>query len=224
MRGYRAAVLTLLIALAPSTLAAQAQFAVSAFGGVYLPTADLFEGVVPTQDAGNISLKFSQSTSWTVGGRLAVWPSARIGIEAEAAYVPSSVQGDILGTVDGNVIPISGDVDANLFLGSINLMYALIRPPLEPLLIYISGGVGLVSRGGDFYDGLQDTSDIAGVAGLGLKYGVARALWLRVDLRDYISSFNETILSDAALTGGGSKLQNDLLIVASIELFLSPGN
>lgn len=224
MRGYRAAVLTLLIALAPSSLAAQAQFAVSAFGGVYLPTADLFDGVVPVDTFGPSSLKFKQSTGFTFGARLAVWPTARIGIEAEAAYVSSDVEGDFIVASGGRLIPVSGTESGSLLLGSLNLMYALIRPPLEPLSIYVSGGVGFVSRGGDAFDNFEDTSDIAGVVGLGLKYGVAKGLWIRVDLRDYISSFEEKALSRFALQGGESKLQNDLLVVAGLELFLSPGN
>jgi hypothetical protein len=218
------ALLGLLLVLAPARLPAQVQVGISAFGGIYLPTSDLFEGVVPTTDAGNIALKFSQNTAFTFGGRLAVWPTSRIGIEAEAAYALSKVEGDLLVSVGGTVLPVSGDIDAGLFLGSLNLMWAIIRPPLEPLSIYVSGGVGVVSRTGDFYNEIDDKTDIAGVAGLGLKYGVAKGLWIRIDLRDYISSFQEKALGDAALTGGDSKLQNDLLILASLEYFLSAGN
>lgn len=222
MRGYRAAALALLMALVPCSLAAQTRVAISAFGGVYLPTSDLYDGVVPTQDS-PISLKYGQATGWTAGGRLALWPTSRIGIEAEAAYVASNVEGDILATVNGNLVPRSGTVDASTFMGSLNVLYALIRPPLEPLSIYLSGGVGFVSRGGEFFEDLQDASDIAGVAGLGLKYGVGKGVWIRVDLKDYISSYEEVNLTTASLTGGGSKLQNDLLILASVEFTLTPG-
>jgi hypothetical protein len=228
MRGYRAAVLVLLMAVAPASLAAQTQVAISAFGGVYLPTADLFDGVVPiliTPDSTiPAALKFKQKTGFTVGGRVAVWPSARFGVELEAAYVGSKVKGDFLVSFGNTLVPRTGEEDASLLLGSINLVYALIRPPLEPLSIYISGGVGLVSRGGDAFRNLEDTSDIAGVAGLGLKYGVGRGVWIRVDLKDYISSYEETALSAAAISGGEAKLQNDLLILASVELTLTPGN
>ena len=164
------------------------------------------------------------SSGWTLGARVAVWPSARIGIEAEAAYVSSDVEGDFIVAVGGKLRPVSGTESGNLFLGSLNFVYALIKPPLEPLAITVSGGVGLVSRGGDAWNNFEDTSDIAGVLGLGLKYGIARALWLRFDLRDYISSFDEKNLSAVAIQGGGSKLQNDLLVVVGVEWFLTPGN
>ncbi|KPK56636.1 MAG: hypothetical protein AMS21_12600 [Gemmatimonas sp. SG8_38_2] len=224
MRRYHAAVLAFLLALAPSPLAAQTTVGLSAFGGVYLPTSDLFDGVVPIDTFGPSSLKFKQKTGWTLGARVAVWPSARIGIEAEAAYVSSDVEGDFIVAAGGQLRPTSGTESGNLFLGSLNLVYALIKPPLEPLAITVSGGVGLVSRGGDAWNNFEDTSDIAGVLGLGLKYGIARALWLRFDLRDYISSFDEKNLSRVAIQGGGSKLQNDLLVVVGVEWFLTPGS
>jgi hypothetical protein len=224
MRRYHAAVFAFLLALAPSSLAAQTTVGLSAFGGVYLPTADLFDGVVPIDTFGPSSLKFKQKMGWTLGARVAVWPSARIGIEAEAAYVSSDVEGDFIVAVGGQLMPVSGTEKGNLFLGSLNFVYALIKPPLEPLAITVSGGVGLVSRGGDAWNNFEDTSDIAGVLGLGLKYGIAKALWLRFDLRDYISSFEEKNLSAVAIQGSGSKLQNDLLVVVGVEWFLTPGN
>ncbi len=43
-----------------------------------------------------------------------------------------------------------------------------------------------------------------------MKYGVARSLWLRADIRDYVSSFKEGELD--------SKVQNDLTLNAGIEV------
>ncbi len=215
-----------LLALIPASLQAQPQLQVSfsGFGGVYFAAADLFDGVVRTEEAGDLAFKFGQGTGFAVGGRFAVWPTARIGVEVEGVYLGSDVEGDIVASVGGNLVPISGDVDANLFVGSLNVMYAFIRPPLVPLSVYVSGGVGLVSRGGDFFEVFDDTSDIAGVAGLGLKYGVAPGIWIRGDVRDYISSYEEDILRVGAVRGGESKLQNDVLITVGLEFFFSPGS
>jgi hypothetical protein len=224
MRGYRAAVLALLLTLLPSITSAQTMVGLSAFGGIYLPTSDVFDGVVPVDTLGPSSLKFKQKTGWTAGARVGVWPSSRIGIEAEAAYVSSDLEGDFIISAGGRLVPFSGTESGSIFLGSLNFVYALIRPPLEPLAITVSGGVGIVSRGGEAWKNLEDTSDIAGVLGLGLKYGIGRALWLRFDLRDYISSFEEKNLSAVSIQGGESKLQNDLLIVVGLEWFLTPGN
>jgi hypothetical protein len=221
MPRCRVALLVAVLALVPTRMPAQVQVGISGFGGIYLPTADMFAGVVPIENVSipAVSVDFGQKTGFALGGRVAVWPTTRIGIEAEAAYSPSNVKLNILGSV------FSGDYDASVFLGSLNLMWAFIRPPLEPLSIYVSGGVGFVSRGGSFYDevGVESTADLAGVAGLGLKYGLARGLWVRFDVRDYISSYQDQRLTDAALTGGGAKLQNDLLILVSLEYFLNTG-
>ncbi len=226
MPSFRATVMGSLLALIPGGLQAQPQLQVSfsPYGGAYFAAADLFDGVIRTQTAGDLAFKFGQGTGFVAGGRLAVWPTARIGVELEGAYLGSDVEGEIVALVDGNLVPISGDVDANVFVASLNLMYAFIRPPLVPLSIYVSGGVGLVSRGGDFYDVFDDTSDIAGVAGLGLKYGVAPGIWIRGDVRDYISSYEEEILRVAAVRGGDAKLQNDVLISVGVEFFFTPGS
>ncbi len=210
MPRYRAAVLTLSLVLTPMSLAAQSniQFAVSGFGCVYLPSADLFN-----EQSTEAVLSFGHATGFAAGGRIAIWPTDRIGIEAEGAYLGSDMElaGVILdfGTIDTTF-------NANVFVGSVNVMYAFIKPPLEPLAIFVSGGVGFVSRGGDFFDEDLITdlenSDIAGVVGLGIRYGVARSVNIRADIRDYISSYE-----DAALLGD-SQLQNDLLITGSVEL------
>ncbi len=51
---------------------------------------------------------------------------------------------------------------------------------------------------------------MAGVVGAGISYGVARNLYIRMDLRDYLSSYKQPYER--------SQLQNDLLITAAIEL------
>jgi hypothetical protein len=216
MPRLRPAVLASLLILAPSAATAQVQFAISGFGGIYLPTSDLFDGIVNVE-GNQLSLKFGQKTSAALGGRAAVWLTSRIGIEGEFAYAPSKVEGQLLIQQGGQLVPVTEDVNANVILGSLNLMYSLIKPPLEPFSVYVSGGVGFVTRGGDFYEILDDKSDVAGVLGLGFKYGVARSTWLRLDIHDYISNYQETALSNAAISGGDSKLQNDLLIVGAVE-------
>lgn len=217
MLRYRAAVLAIALAVAPSSLQGQAQFTISGFGGVYLPAADLISGVFPISGQ-EVAATFKQKTIVNFGGRIGVWPTRRLGFEAEVLYQLSKLNADllipavrrpppdiVLGLDQGSL-----EEDANVFMGSVNVVFALIRPPLEPLVVYISGGVGFISRGGDGFDAFDDTNDVAGVWGLGLKYGVARSLWLRADVRDYVSSFKEGDLD--------SKVQNDLTLNAGFEL------
>ncbi|KPK81417.1 MAG: hypothetical protein AMS25_06545 [Gemmatimonas sp. SM23_52] len=213
MTRYRAVVLALLLMLLPSPLLAQSQvqFGISGFGGLHVPTAPVLDGIFLTDDFGEVAATFGQALGPAVGGRLAIWPSRRIGFEVEAAYLASQLEWDFLIPVAaGNLEEFSDEQSANAFVTSVNVQLALIRPPLEPLVIFVSGGVGFISRGGDGFDFFEDTGDVAGVFGLGLKYGVSRGLWLRADVKDYISSYKE---ADA-----DAQLQNDFLITGGFEV------
>jgi hypothetical protein len=223
MRRYRALVLALALALVPSSLSAQTQFAVSGFGGAFLPASDLTTGIFfinagdlppPNQDfEGDVAATFRQKTAFQFGGRVTVWPSQRFGFEAEAAFALSDLNVEVLVPIGVPVrlVEGSGTDDGNVFLGSVNFVYGLIRPPLEPLVVFVSAGIGFVSRGGDAGDNFDTTSNVAGTWGFGLKYGVARGVWLRVDVRDYIYKF------DGGIEEFKSRWQNDLLVSAGLE-------
>ncbi|MGD2153279.1 MAG: hypothetical protein PVG79_08415 [Gemmatimonadales bacterium] len=228
MRLYRALGLALALALLPSSLPAQTQFAVSGFGGPFLPASDLTSGIFffpagsipefPTF-AGDVAATFRQKTAFQVGGRLTVWPSQRFGFEAEAIYALSDLNVDVLVPFADPGPPItvnlrsgSDAVDGSVFLGSVNAVFALIRPPLEPLVVFVSGGLGFVSRGGDAADIFENTTNVAGTWGFGLKYGVARGIWLRGDVRDYVYRFKGSDTDELE-----AKWQNDLLVSAGLE-------
>jgi opacity protein-like surface antigen len=228
MRGYRAVVLVLTLALVPSSLSAQTQVAISGFGGAYLPASDLTTGIfnfspgsIPGFPAfsGDVAATFRQKTAFQFGGRATVWPTQRFGIEAEAAYALSDLNVDLLVPIIDpgppltvNLFEGSDKINSSVFLGSVNVVFGLIRPPLEPLVVFISGGIGFVSRGGDAGRIFDSTSNVAFTWGFGLKYGVARGLWLRADVRDYIYKF------DAGIEQLKSKWQNDLLVSAGLEV------
>lgn len=219
MPRYQAIVLAFALTATPSTLSGQEiQVAFSGFGGAAIPTADLVDVFV--QQVGAFSL--GHETGWTAGGRLGVWPSSRFGLEVEGAYVASDVE--IVGVAPSGAANVS--VDANLFLGSLSGVYAFLAPPLEAVALYVSGGVGFVSRNGAVFDALDDTFDVGGVVGLGLRYGVGPGWRVRVDVRDYISSFKDGGLDAELIDAGGTgaQLQNDILISAGVEVFFTPGS
>ena len=193
------------------------QITIGGFGGAVLPASDLVDLLIPEVGA----LSFGHKTGWDAGGRFAVWPTGRIGIEVEAAYAGSNV--DLRGILPDFAQDTT--ISASIFVGSVNVMWAAIAPPLDPVAFYVSGGVGLVSRGGDFFQGFDDTSDVAGVLGVGLRYGLGPGWRVRFDVRDYISSFLEKQLDEALAPAGGteSKLQNDIMLTVGIEFFFSPG-
>jgi hypothetical protein len=199
----------------PSTLSAQ-QLTAGLYGGLYDATNDLYDELSQT-----VFLRFGQNIGGTVGGRISIWPSSRVGIEIEASGASSNVR---VRLADLELGAIDTTFSGNLFMGSINIQWAFIRPPLEPLAVYLSGGIGVVSRTGDWIDFLdlalgsvggefKKPTDIAGVIGLGLKYSIARHFNIRGDFKDYISSFQVEDLQ------GDSRIQNDLQITVGMEYF-----
>lgn len=213
MRRYIVAAIILLLALAPASLEAQTKFSVSGLAGGFIPAGDLFDEVFT---AGVLS--FGHKASVGLGGRVAVWPSSKIGVESEFVWSPSKVE--FASVAPGTGLFEQGDFDANVIAASLNLVVNVFDPPLDPLSVFVSGGLGLVARSGDAFTGFEDDTDIAGVGAVGIRYGVSRNARIRVDVRDYISSFEEkniTRLFEAAGLDVGSKLQNDLVIAAALE-------
>lgn len=204
MAYYRVALLTVVLALVPTTLAAQRLgVSVSAFGGALVPTSDLID-----EGSGDDVRNFGLQTGWTAGGRGTLWVGPRLAVEAEGSYASSNM--DVLDR-QGGIVIADTTLSANVFYASVNLQYLIIDPPLTPLSVHVSGGVGVVGRGGDAFDFFDSATDIAGAVGLGLRYGVAPNATIRLDLRDYISSFSDEAVEST------SKLQNDLLLSGGIE-------
>ena len=198
-----------LAVLLASPVQGQVSIAISPFVGGYLPLANVlevirFEGFPPL-------LNVSHKPGLLLGGRLAI-RKLKFGIEAEAGYALSNV--DLPSQVTDAGVPD----DANVFLGSLNITYDVFQAPFTPLAFYISGGVGLVSRSGDFYRNFQNTTDPAGALGVGVRFGLGPNARLRFDLRDYIYSFQAS-RGDAQQE---SKLQNDLIITVGVDFTFTP--
>lgn len=195
--------------LALSVVSAQGQtIGLSVFGGGYFPVGDVLEAEL---FQARLVTEVGHEPSVSVGGRLSVRLS-KLGVEAEAVYAPSSV--DLPQAVEAE----SNLADASVFLGSLNVTYDIFQAPFSPIAIYLSGGLGIVSRSGNFYDLFEDTTDPAGAVGLGLRFGLGPLAQLRIDLRDYISSFKPT-RGDVERE---SKLQNDLIGTVGLEFTFSP--
>ena len=146
-----------------------------------------------------------QQASLAIGGRLSVWFS-RLVVEAEGVYAFSNID-----------LPVSDEGSANVYMGSLNVLYMIFQAPFSPLSIHVSGGGGLVSHSGLFYTNIQEKTDPAGVVGLGARFGLGPVANVRFDIRDYIYSFQPDAGGDR-----GSKLQNDILVTAAVEFTFSP--
>jgi hypothetical protein len=205
---------TLIVALVgctASSLDGQVRVGLSAFLGGYLPAGNLFESVRLGDVEQPIILNLGHEAGLVGGGRLTLRLS-HLAVEAEAAYAASDL--DIPRAVEDGV-----PSDASIFLGSLNVLYDIYRAPFSPLTIYLSGGGGLVARSGAAFDLLEGTADLAGTLGLGLRFGLSPAVFLRFDLRDYISSWAPRAEDGFQFD---SQLQNELIGTIAVEFSLAP--
>ena len=189
-------------------LPGQVQVGLSGFAGGFLPMGELFEEL---RLAGQRVANVSQEAGPVIGGRVTVWKS-RFAVDAEVGYAFSNVD------LPSSIIEMGLDNSASVFVGSLNVLYVIFQAPFSPLRIYVSGGGGLVSRSGDFFDIFEGTTDVAGTLGIGLRFGLGRATQLRFDVRDYISSFAPT----RGVEEFDSRLQNDVIATIGLEFVLKP--
>jgi hypothetical protein len=138
--------------------------------GVYVPTTELVKAASGEE--------FKQEMSFTVGGRLGVQLSNRLGLEFTGAYAPSDLKVTATGFGDQSE-------DANVFTGSGRISYHLI-PTSSPLSFMVTGGVGVVNRSGAFYADVENKTDIGGTVGATAGFRLGSLVRLQVSAEDYI--------------------------------------
>lgn len=191
------------LCLPPTAHAARVSATLS--GGGYVPTSTLF-----SEGGGDGYVAFRQKTSGALGVQLTLWSASRFGLEAQAIYTQSAVEYEV-DLDDGT--EVLADVPADVSYGSISVLYTFYRPPLSSAVMYLTAGFGGVERGGTFYvdSGLDAASpDLGVVGGIGGHVGVARGLYLRLDARDYITSFDVESRFD-------TQSQHDLVLTGGLE-------
>ena len=197
---------------ATAPLQAQVRLNLSPFAGAYVPTADVLNRIFDNQGQ-LIPLKIGHDPAILFGGRLGL-RTGRVGIEASAAYTPSNL----------DIIEGLPKQDGSVFLGSLDVLYAIFQAPFTPVSIYVIGGGAVVSHGGDFYSRFDGTSDLAGNVGFGARFGLGPVVGLRFDVRDFIYSFQPRLGLDRELASVrlDSRLQNDLVATLGLDLSFSP--
>jgi hypothetical protein len=182
-----------LAALTAVARPAEAQgVSVTPFLGVYLPVSN-----VASEDDFGVDVK--QSTGLAFGGRLTyMMQGGNWGIEGEVAYASSKLDfGDV-----------EGDGGSVIFAGA-KAMYFF--PSASNFRIHAGGGIGITSRGGDDWEGADESSTFGGILNLGFTTPLSGMMKLRVDIEDYIGSISPE-------EGLDSQLQNDLLITAGVMI------
>jgi hypothetical protein len=158
----------LLAAEAPS---AQAQrISITPNIGVYVPTTELVKAANGEE--------FKQEISFTVGGRIGLQLSDRLGLEFTGAYAPSDLKVTASGFGDQTE-------DANVFTGSGRISFHVI-PASSPLSFMVTGGVGVINRSGAFYADVEKKTDIGGTLGATAGFRLGSLLRLQVSAEDYI--------------------------------------
>jgi hypothetical protein len=179
-------------ALAVGASRAEAQrLSLSPTIGVYIPTSELVKAAQGEE--------FKQEVALSLGGRLGVTITPRLGLETSVSYVPSKLRF----TLDQTATT----TDANLLLGTIRATFHAI-PITSPVWLTLNGGASLIRRGGEAYADAEDKSDVGGVVGATVGFRLGSMLNFYVAAEDYIygTRVEGTGLSDESLT------QNDVQI------------
>ena len=138
--------------------------------GVYIPTTELVKAASGEE--------FKQEISLTLGGRLGVALSQRLGLEFTGAYAPSDLKITASGLGDQSQ-------NANVFTGSGRISYQLV-PYTSPVAFVVTGGVGVINRSGEFYSNVANKTDIGGTLGASARFRLGSLLRLQLSAEDYI--------------------------------------
>lgn len=176
--GVAGALLTLSGAAAAQHLSLRPQL------GFYIPT----ENLVEVSQTGEIA-KLEAGPSF--GGALGLRFGSHFGIEANGAYVPTTFSRSTGGTLEKH--------DAKLFLGSALATFHVL-PPSSPLILFVNGGVGVISHGGVAFTSAADKTDLSGVfgAGAGIRLGGLQLI-AGADLYRYTAKFEGSTQTEGNL-------------------------
>src|SRR4051812_46327457 len=132
--------------------------------GVYIPTTELVKAASGEE--------FKQEMSITLGGRVGVALSQRLGLEFTGAYAPSDLKISASGLGDQSQ-------SANIFTGSGRISYQLV-PYTSPIAFVMTGGVGVINRSGESYANVENKTDIGGTLGATARFRLGSLLHLSV--------------------------------------------
>jgi hypothetical protein len=188
MRRTTVAAVTSLLVLAGAE-PGSAQVELALHGGIYIPLADLVVREVPGFGSTPAKeLGWRQRTAAAVGGRVTVWLSRRLGLEAAALFTPSNLARDLeLGP------PV--ETGTNITAATGRVVWRL-GDPDRPVTYHLLAGIGFAARSGPAFDNspwdasrhIAGTTDLAVVVGGGLRAKLSPRVDLRLDVDDYAYS------------------------------------
>jgi Outer membrane protein beta-barrel domain len=172
--------------------------------GVYIPTTELVKAASGEE--------FKQEVSITLGGRLGIFFSQRLGVEFTGDYAPSKLKFSAAG---------ASKEDANIFTGSGRVTFQVV-PFSSPVAFLVNAGVGVVNRSGDFYQNVDHKTDVGGTAGASVRFRLGKLLRLQLNAEDYIYKPKADIPGFAS--SDQKKTQNDIHLSVGLGIpFLGLG-
>ncbi len=200
------ALLFLLVGAGPA-LAQAPQFELVPYVGAFVPLGDLSDQPL---DIGGMTLdRAKQSTSLAFGGRAVLWLAGPVGVEGSLLYAPSEAETAVAGVTR----------DAYVWAGAGRLLLKL-GVPGAPVHFLLDGGIAVIGRGGDAYDGVSGTSKVGGVVGVAGRFGLSDRFAIRLDAESYVYRARlrpEGLQPPVEL---GSKLQGDVVLSAGLVIGL----
>ena len=192
-----------LISAAPLT---GQQFEGSVFVGAFVPTQNLTEEFPINVDGTNRTALQSHENALTFGANAGVrWD--RLAVEGQLAYVPTSILTELSGiediTTDQTILMLSG-----------NVLYDLVQGSFFDLFVAAGAGIKQYSAD-DPAGGFSSGSDVMFNFGGGGRLAVTEVLSLRLDVRDYLSSF-DAFESDPN-SEQGARYQHDVLVTIGLS-------
>jgi hypothetical protein len=225
MRTTLLSVALLLVAW-PSSSAAQDEklTTITPFAGFYLPTSDLVnnQAVLNPGPIDPDGVSITQQSGFAFGVRVSRTLTGSVWLEGEVQYAISDVK--IVASRREPLPEPEWTGGARVLTLGANVLWEIYRAPFTPFGIHLMGGLAAVNRGGEFFDEggfffsekLDGGTTVAAIAGIGARYGFSGRFGIRLDVRDYISSYSQSV------PGGDfeAELQNDIWITGGVEITL----
>lgn len=212
------------VALALPAVAA-AQWRVTPFGGVYVPTADVAKESV-TDGGTTATATMKQKTGFILGANANTWFSDRAGFEFGAGYVFSDLR------TEAAIGGLSGGLSKSAWLVPINAKLLLrLSPPVRGTEFYFGVGPTVILAGGTAYnesafvDGakFERGASVGGVGSVNFRYQVTPMMALKLGAESHLYStkikYREP--ADPAMNYDlDSKFQSDFMFTGGLSFTL----
>ncbi len=216
------AALVVLLAFADRGAAQGIQVDLVPYGGVYVAATSLAEFAL-TDTAGQVGIKVGQEPAFMAGGRVDLWLARDFGIEGNFAYAFSNAKLEAVDPAGDTNLCDDPDEDcsANVWIAGASAIYRFLYPEGASYSVYMSAGLSLIGRGGNFWSGVDGTTDIGGTFGVGFTQDFSERVGVRANAEYYIYSFKlKTTDEDLGTIETDSKLQSDLVLSAALAVHL----